>query len=78
MPGIIILLIFNEQLRLVFGATPLQDELARSAKMIEDTVYGFPSEVCSKNLPRSARSDLLPIQQAGFDQSLDGTMTHAA
>src|SRR3954454_4756174 len=27
MPGIIILLIFNEQLRLVFGATPLQDEL---------------------------------------------------
>ena len=36
MPGIIILLIFNEQLRLVFHATPLQNELACFAEMIEN------------------------------------------
>ena len=55
MPGIIILLIFNEQLRLVFGATPLQDELARSAKMIEDTVYGFPSRGLREESAQGAR-----------------------
>ena len=36
MPGIIILLIFNEQLRLVSRATPVQKELPRSAEMIEN------------------------------------------
>ncbi len=45
MPGIIILLIFNEQLRLASRATPLQNELARSAEMIENAANRLRIEI---------------------------------
>jgi hypothetical protein len=35
-PGIIIWLILKEQLRLVFRATPSQNELACAAELVED------------------------------------------
>ena len=59
---IIILLIFQEQLRLSFRATPWQKKLAGPTEVIQDTANRLRFESGATNLPRSTRSDLLSVE----------------
>src|ERR1700680_452913 len=78
MPAIIILLILKEQLRLVFGATPSQNQLTCPPKTLQNAANRAPWEIRRSDLDGEPWSSLFAIQQACFDQSLDGTVAHAA
>ena len=77
-PGIIISLIFSEQRKLVFRATPLQNQLAGAVEALNNAANGFSIQITAADLPRCTRSYLFALQQAGFNQPLDGVVTDAA
>ncbi len=77
MPVIIILLILNEQLRLIFRTSPSQYELACPAELLDDAPYRFCVQVRATNFPWSTWGRLFPLQESRFHESLDGTMTNA-
>jgi hypothetical protein len=58
MPGIIISLIFNEQDKLIFRATPLQNELASALEAVNDLANGFGIQIAAANFPWCTRSYL--------------------
>ena len=78
MPVIIIWLILKEQLRLIFRTSPAQNELARSAELLDDAPHRFCVQIGATNFPWSPWSRLFPPQKARFHESLDGTMTNTA
>ena len=67
MPGIIISFIFNEELRLVPRALPLQYQFAGPKEPLNDGTNRRGIQVRTSNLPRRPRSHLLSFQQACFD-----------
>ena len=61
MPGIIICLIFKEQLRLVFRATPSYKELACPTEVLEDAANRLGIQIGATNFPRSTWDDLFTV-----------------
>ena len=62
MPGIIISLIFTEQLRLIFRATPSEQELACPTEMLENATNRLCVQIGATNCPRSTRGELFAVQ----------------
>jgi len=77
MPGIIISFIFSEQLSLIFWTAPMENKLACPVKLLDDTPNRLCIQIRAANLPWSARSCLLALQQACLHQTFDRTVTHA-
>ena len=76
MPVIIILLILNEQLRLIFHTSPSQYELACPAELLDDAPYRFCVQIRATNFPWSTWGRLFPLQKSRSHEPLDGTMTN--
>ena len=77
-PGIIISSIFSEQGKLVLRAAPLQNQFAGAVEALNNATNGFSIQITAADLPRCTRSYLFALQQAGFNQPLDGVVTDAA
>ena len=58
MPGIIISLIFSEQGKLVFCATPLQNEFASAVETINNPANVFGIQITAAKFPK-VREELL-------------------
>ena len=61
MPGIIISLIFSEQGKLVFCATPLQNEFASAVEAVNNPANGFGIQITAANFPRCTGSYLFAL-----------------
>jgi hypothetical protein len=61
MPGIIICLIFKEQLGLVLRATPSYKELACPTEVREDAANRLCIQIGATNFPRSTWDDLFTV-----------------
>src|SRR5215831_8750057 len=55
MPGIIISAIFREQGKLMFRATPVQNEFAGVEEPVNNPADGVRLQISAANLPRSAQ-----------------------
>jgi hypothetical protein len=62
MPGIIISLIFQQQLRLIFRATPSEEELTCPAEVFEYAANRFCFQIGATNFPRSTWGHLFALQ----------------
>ena len=61
MPGIIISLIFSEQGKLVFCATPLQNEFPSAVEAVNNPANGFGIQITPANFPRCTGSYLFAL-----------------
>ena len=77
MPGIIISSIFSEQGRLVFRATPLQNQLASAEKPVDNSPNGLGIQISAPNFPGCTGSCLFALQQPRLYQPFDHTVTDA-
>ena len=63
MPVIIILLILNEQLRLIIHTSPFQNELACPAELLDHAPYRFCIQIRATNFPWRPWGRLFPLQK---------------
>ena len=78
MPGVIIPLVFSEQMALISRTSPCKNKLSGALKPFEDVSQRLFAQIRATNLPRSARSDLSSLEEAGLGQPLNCAVTHAA
>jgi len=78
MPGVIISSVFSEQMPLISCTTRCESELAAALKPLKDTPHQLRVQIRAAHLPGSARSELLPLEQAGLRQPFDRTVTDTA
>ena len=78
MPGIIISAIFREQGKLMFRATPVQNEFAGVEEPVNNPADGFRLQISAANFPRCTRGYLFALQQTRLHQPFDRMVTDAA
>ena len=77
MPGIIISAIFREQGKLMFRATPVQNEFAGVEEPVNNPADGFRLQISAANFPRCTRGYLFALQQTRLHQPFDRMVTDA-
>src|SRR5262249_729409 len=78
MPGIIISAIFREQGKLMFRATPVQNEFAGVEEPVNNPADGFRLQISPATFPRCTRASFFALQQPRLHQPFDRMVTDAA